>query len=99
MGLETTPEVLLATAGTDETNLTAESASTYARQMRCPSLVIHGDHDAITPTARGERLAQLAGSELVIMPGSGHEPHCRIPDVVNPLIDQFLREARRGRAA
>ena len=97
MGLETTPEVLLATAGTDETNLTAESASTYARQMRCPSLVIHGDHDAITPTARGERLARLAGSELVIMAGSGHEPHCRIPDVVNPLIDHFLRDACAGR--
>jgi pimeloyl-ACP methyl ester carboxylesterase len=91
MGLETTPEVLLATAGTDETNLTAESAAAYARSMRCPSLVIHGDQDAITPTARGERLAQLAGSELVIMPGSGHEPQCRIPDVVNPLIDRFLR--------
>jgi pimeloyl-ACP methyl ester carboxylesterase len=99
MGLETTPEVLLATAGTDETNLTTVSATTYARQMSCPSLVIHGDQDAITPTARGERLAQLAGSELVIMTGSGHEPQCRNPDEVNRLIDHFLREARPGRTA
>ena len=99
MGLETTPEVLLATAGTDETNMTSASATTYARRMRCPSLVIHGDQDAITPTARGERLAQLAGSELVIMTGSGHEPQCRIPDVVNPLIDHFLRDACPGRTA
>jgi pimeloyl-ACP methyl ester carboxylesterase len=94
MGLETTPQVLLATAGTDEANLTANSAATYARQLNCPSLVIHGDQDAITPAARGERLARLAGSELVIMTGSGHEPQCRIPGVVNPLIDHFLRSAR-----
>ena len=93
MGMETTPEVLLATAGTDETNLTEASAVAFARHMRCPALVIHGDHDAITPAARGERLAQLAGAELVILGGSGHEPQCRIPNVVNPLIDQFLRDS------
>jgi pimeloyl-ACP methyl ester carboxylesterase len=93
MGLETTPEALLATAGTEETNLTEESATTYARGMRCPSLVIHGDADAITPTARGERLARLTGAELVTMAGSGHEPQCRVPNLVNPLIDNFLRAA------
>ena len=96
MGLETSPEVLLATAGTAEDNLTAELAETFARGVRCPSLVIHGDEDAITPTARGERLARLAGSELVVLAGSGHEPQCRVPGLVNPLIDDFLRAARPG---
>jgi pimeloyl-ACP methyl ester carboxylesterase len=95
MGLETTPEVLLATAGTDANNLTGASAADFAGQLRCPTLVIHGDQDAITPTARGERLAQLAGSELVIMAGSGHEPQCRMSDVVNSLVDDFLQSARR----
>ncbi len=99
MGLQTTPEVLLATRGTAENNLTEELARTFATGLRCPSLVIHGDRDAITPTARGEHLAQLAGSELVIMAGSGHEPQCRVPDLVNPLIDDFLRATSPGGSA
>jgi hypothetical protein len=24
------------------------------------------------------------------MPGSGHEPHCRSPEVTNRIIDDFL---------
>lgn len=99
MGLQTTPEVLLATRGTTGDNLTEELARTCAGSLRCPSLVIHGDGDAITPTARGEQLARIAGSELVILPGSGHEPQCRVPDLVNPLIDSFLRAARPGGTA
>ncbi len=52
MGLQTSPEVLLATAGTEEHELTSEQAAHYARRLACPSLVIHGDEDAITPLGR-----------------------------------------------
>jgi len=58
-----------------------------------PSLVIHGDQDAITPLARGEELARLAGSELIVMAGSGHEPQCRNHEVVNAHINSFLETA------
>ncbi|MFZ0322750.1 MAG: alpha/beta hydrolase [Actinomycetes bacterium] len=98
MGLQTTPEVLLATQGTEENDLTEEMARAFATRIRCPSLVIHGDADAITPVTRGEELARLAGSELVVMAGSGHEPQCRVPEVVNPCIDDFLLAARPGGA-
>jgi pimeloyl-ACP methyl ester carboxylesterase len=91
MGMQTTPEVLLATGGISENDLGPELAYEYATAVRCRSLVIHGDADAITPLERGRELARLAGSDLVVMPGSGHEPHCRDPDRVNHLIDQFLR--------
>lgn len=90
MGLQTNPEVLLATEGTDEQNLTAELARYYANTMECPSLVIHGDQDAITPLSRGSELARLTGAELVVMPGSGHEPQCRNPSETNLLIRDFL---------
>ena len=99
MGLETTPEVLLATAGTEEAALTQRRASTAARRMRCPSLVIHGDDDHITPVRRGEELARLAGSELLRMPGSGHEPQCREPEAVNRHIDDFLESIGAGGAS
>jgi pimeloyl-ACP methyl ester carboxylesterase len=98
MGLETTPEVLLATAGTEGAALTEGRASTAARRMRCPSLVIHGDDDHITPVQRGEELARLAGSEFLRMPGSGHEPQCREPDAVNRHIEDFLESIGVGGA-
>lgn len=90
MGLETTPEVLLATGGTDENALTPELTADLARGLSCPSLVIHGDHDAITPLARGAALARRAGSDLVVMDGSGHEPQCRSPEVTNRHLLAFL---------
>ena len=96
MGLETTPEVLLATGGTPETVLTAEQTEAFARAVTCPSLVIHGDQDAITPVARGIELARLAGSELVVLPGSGHEPQCRSPQLTNDLILSFLERSLGG---
>jgi pimeloyl-ACP methyl ester carboxylesterase len=98
MGMQTTPEVLLASGGTGETSLTAESAEAYARALPMPALVIHGDRDAITPLARGQELARLTGAELHVLPGSGHEPHVRNPEVVNPILESFLsRLPRRSR--
>ena len=91
MGLQTTPQVLLASAGTGDHDLTPQQAVDLARSLSCPSLVIHGDADAISPLARATELARLARAELVVLPGSGHEPQCRNPEVVNPLLDSFLQ--------
>jgi pimeloyl-ACP methyl ester carboxylesterase len=99
MGLETTPEVLLATAGTEEHALTEERAIDAARRVRCPSLVIHGDDDRITPVARGQELARLTGAEFRLLPGSGHEPQRRIPDAVNRWIGDFLDSVESGGAS
>ncbi|MDT7544884.1 MAG: hypothetical protein QOE99_994 [Actinomycetota bacterium] len=93
MGLETTPEVLLATAGDGTNDVTPDDAARLADEVRCPTLVIHGDEDAISPLARGEALADLVGAELVVMPGSGHEPQCRAPQAVNAHLERFLDKA------
>lgn len=90
MGLETTPEVLLATGGTADNGLTAEASRDLALALDVPSLVLHGDRDAITPLARGQALADLSGAEMVVLHGSGHEPQCRAPDLTNELILRFL---------
>jgi pimeloyl-ACP methyl ester carboxylesterase len=96
MGLKTTPEVLLATLGTAEFSLTPDRAVDAAHHVRCPSLVIHGDEDHITPIARGEALARLTGAEFIRMPGSGHEPECRAPDAVDQHIRSFLESVGFG---
>lgn len=97
MGMQTTPEVLLATSGDGSNDLSPDLSRAYAAGISCPSLVIHGDGDAITPLARGRELARLSGAQLVVLPGSGHEPHCRAPARTNQVISQFLDtcEARR----
>ncbi len=90
MGMHTSPEVLLATGGNGENDVTPQLAREYAASMTCPSLVIHGDGDAISPLARGEELARLAGSRLVVLKGTGHEPHCRAPGRTLPILADFL---------
>jgi pimeloyl-ACP methyl ester carboxylesterase len=90
MGMQTSPEVLLATAGDGSNELTAELARSYAGALAGPSLVIHGEEDAISPVERGRELARLAGADLVVVPGGGHEPHCRTPSRTNQVIDRFL---------
>jgi pimeloyl-ACP methyl ester carboxylesterase len=93
MGLETTPEVLLATFGVGDDDVTPELAAKFSEELTCPSLVIHGDDDAISPVARGTELARLAKSELHLLHGSGHEPQCRNPALVNQLLLSFLDKA------
>ena len=88
MGLETTPEVIIATV--EAPALTEADAKRFAASLACPALVIHGDHDEVTPLPCGQELARLAGADLAVLPGSGHEPHCRSPADVNRLLDEFL---------
>jgi pimeloyl-ACP methyl ester carboxylesterase len=90
MGLETTPETIIATV--EAPALREDEARRLATSLSRPALVIHGDEDAITPLHRGRELARLAGAELSVLAGSGHEPQCRSPLEVNRLVDAFLEE-------
>lgn len=88
MGMETDPTTIIATL--DAPALAEEEAKELAASLQVPILVLHGEADAISPLHRGETLARLAGTELVVLPGSGHEPQCRAPDRVNGMLDEFL---------
>ncbi len=87
-GLESTGEMLV-TAQTGW-KLDPEAAREVAQRIRCPVLVIHGDEDALVSFTRGRALADLAGGELVLLEGSGHNPLARDPVKVNLLIRQFV---------
>ncbi len=91
-GLETTPEIMLAYLAANATNPRAdpETAAELCRQVRSPVLVICGDQDRCQPPARGHRIAELTGGELVVFEGSGHLTHARDPVRVNLEIDRFL---------
>ncbi|MBN8988818.1 MAG: alpha/beta fold hydrolase [Rhizobiales bacterium] len=63
---------------------------TMYRSIRCPLLVIHGDNDQIQPYARGKRVADITGAELVTIAGGGHNVLGRYPAKCNALITAFL---------
>ena len=65
-------------------------AMTFARRVRCPALVIHGDDDQIISVGAGRRLAEVIGADLVVVGGGGHAPLARHPVLVNRLIRDFV---------
>jgi pimeloyl-ACP methyl ester carboxylesterase/predicted glycosyltransferase len=88
-GLETTPEILIATI--DEYRCRTPLADLLAR-VRVPTLIVHGTDDRVRPFALSERAhAAIAGSILVPFEGSGHTPNTRDPVRYNLLVRDFLR--------
>jgi pimeloyl-ACP methyl ester carboxylesterase/predicted glycosyltransferase len=99
-GLETTPQTLLAIEDTPSRKaLYDPSADTdwvqaSAARVRCPTLVIHGDQDAISPHRRGVALAEATGGTLATLEGSGHIPNARDPVKVNLLLNDFMHRLK-----
>jgi pimeloyl-ACP methyl ester carboxylesterase len=90
-GLDTTPEVLVATA---RGRVVGERrANELGRRITCPVLVIHGDEDEIVLHANGVALAELTAGRMLTMEGSGHCPHGRDPVAVNLALGDFLLPA------
>lgn len=87
-GLETTPEVLIATV--DEAGCRTPLAVLLAA-VRAPTLVIHGTADRIRPFAIAERVHEaIAGSRFVAFEEVGHMPGLRHPVRTNLLLRDFL---------
>jgi pimeloyl-ACP methyl ester carboxylesterase/predicted glycosyltransferase len=94
-GLDTTPETLVLTMlGGDSGLPDVDAVEALCRSIRCPAVVVHGTLDAVIPVARGERVAELTGAELVRFEGSGHAPHVRDPVKVNLLLREFAERVR-----
>jgi predicted glycosyltransferase len=65
-----------------------------ARQVRCPTLVIHGDGDGRIPYAMGRAVHHLVpGSRLLTIGGGGHLPAVRDPVVFNRSVRDFVAGA------
>lgn len=63
-------------------------------EVRCPTIVIHGEEDLALPIDRAEELSRgIAGATLVRVPGAGHATPTERPDVVTPAIREFLERA------
>jgi pimeloyl-ACP methyl ester carboxylesterase len=63
-------------------------------QTALPILLLWGDHDLTIPMSVGlEMLKYMPHAELRVIEESGHVPHYEVPDVVNPLLIEFLKRA------
>jgi len=62
------------------------------RQVTVPTLVIHGDADAIVPfEVSGKRVAELIdGAELVLIEGGPHAINASHADQFNAVLLDFL---------
>lgn len=64
-------------------------------EIRCPTLILCGAEDRITPPKFSRYLhVQIHGSTLVLMPNAGHMVQIEQPDVVNATLRQFITAAK-----
>ena len=61
------------------------------KEIRCPTLVLVGENDALTPPDRAAEIAAgIAGARLVSVPGCGHLSTLEQPDVVTRALVEWL---------
>jgi len=64
--------------------------------ITCPTLVVVGEEDAITPVADATALHDaIAGSRLVVLPQAGHLANLETPGAFNAALERFLEERVR----
>ena len=87
--------VTLAATAQGEIHRDRATLRALARDLDCPVLVIHGDHDRITPSRDGRALAHLTGGRLEAVAGGGHFVHARKPVQVNLALREFAEDTFR----
>jgi pimeloyl-ACP methyl ester carboxylesterase len=71
--------------------MTRPDATPLLPTIHCPTLVVVGDEDVITPPAASEEIARaIAGAELTIIPRAGHMSNLEQPAPFNLAVARFL---------
>jgi pimeloyl-ACP methyl ester carboxylesterase len=87
IGLEASPEIVAA----QELELDWARPARLLDSVMCPTLIVHGEADAAVPVDLARQItAALPNARLEIIPGGGHRPDIRSPELVNPLLLEFL---------
>ena len=87
VGLDASPDVVAA----QEVELDWVTPARSLGRVACPALVVHGDGDVPVPVETARAIAErLPDAQLVVIPGGGHRPDIRSPELVNPLLLEFL---------
>jgi pimeloyl-ACP methyl ester carboxylesterase len=66
----------------------------YLKQIKQPTLIVHGDQDIICPTVNAVILKEhLPDADLIIYPDTNHAPHYQYPAMFLQQARLFLNEA------
>ncbi len=66
-------------------------------EIRCPTLILHGTLDALSPVANAEFLAaNIPGARLVLLDDNGHSPNVESPARFNEELRAFLAAEQPG---
>ncbi len=89
IGLEATSEVVV----TQELELDWQRPARQLGTVACPTLVVHGENDVVPVSLAESIVATLPNARLELIPGGGHRPDIRTPELVDPLLLDFLLDA------
>lgn len=80
-----------AIAGGIRALMTRADSTPLLPTIRCPTLILVGDEDVITPRTLSEEMHRsVAGSELVVIPSAGHLSSLEQPGAFNDALARFL---------
>jgi pimeloyl-ACP methyl ester carboxylesterase len=87
IGFEATPAVI----ATQELELDWTEPARLLGSVATPTLVVHGADDKPVPVDHAESIvAAMPNARLEVIPDGGHRPDIRSPELVNPLLLDFL---------
>jgi len=67
----------------------------FPKGEKCPVWICFGAEDPWTPPKRVEKMEEMESVERVVrLEGAGHCPHDEVPELVNPLLLEFMERVR-----
>jgi pimeloyl-ACP methyl ester carboxylesterase len=92
IALEADPEILIEQHREQHLGRDFLAAPAILGAISAPSLVLHGELDQSVPLAVAQAVtAEIPGAVLAVVVGGGHRPDIRSPELVDPLLVDFLR--------
>ena len=68
-----------------------EDRSEAIQVIEAPTLIVHGEDDAVLTLERAEPMANvIPNAQFVAIPGAGHSANLEQPELVNTAIREFL---------
>jgi pimeloyl-ACP methyl ester carboxylesterase len=81
-------------AGAINALITRPDSVPLLSSIHCPTLIVVGEQDAITPPAMSEEMQRgISGSELVVIPAAGHMSNMEQPVGFNAALARFLERS------
>ena len=92
IALEADPEVLIQQRREMRRGRDSLAAPAVLGTISSPTLVLHGGLDQSVPVAEARAIAAaIPGATLAVAVAGGHRPDIRSPELINPLLIEFLR--------